>query len=196
MRASRQQYGLSLALLVAAAAVVGGCRPQLPENKVTRPEDPGKSGDAKTVPAQSKADPNVHVGAPLYKTAEMPKFAAPPAAGTEPVVIPNASTMFEDRQMVSAETDGTIELIATQMTRRPDGTYEYKLLDGAVVKHDPRNFDVKKLHPKIAFNPREVAAYSDNPQQWVPYYKLRDGDLCVSEQILCQLDDSQVRTRR
>jgi hypothetical protein len=98
--------------------------------------------------------------------------------------------------MVSAETDGTIEVIATPMTRRADGVYEYRLLDGTVVTHDPRTFDPKKPHPKIVFNPREMAAYPDNPQQWVPLYKLRDGDWVATGQMLCMLDDSVFLTKK
>ena len=195
MPASRTRFALSVAGLVALAAV-GGCRPQLPVNS---PKAGEGAGDPAGPYTYTPDNPDANVGSPLYKPADAPKFANPPAAGTAPIVIPNCSVMFEERQTVSAETDGTIELIATPMKARADGVYEYRRRDGdkeTVVEHNPRSFDLKKLHPRIAFNPREVAAYPSNPEKWVPYYKLRDGEWVATDQLLCMLDDSLILTRR
>ncbi|HSQ57770.1 MAG TPA: HlyD family efflux transporter periplasmic adaptor subunit [Gemmata sp.] len=197
MRESHSHFVLSITSFCVIALALSGCRPQLPPGGDHRSDETGLSGESGPITdSQTPDNPNPNVGAVLYKAAEMPSFPLPVAAGTEPIVIPNVSIMFEDRQTVSAETDGTIELIATPMTRRADGVYEYRLLDGTVVTHDPRNFDPRKLHPKLEFNPREIVARRDHPEDWVPYYKLRDGDWVANDQLICMLDDSLMLTRR
>src|SRR5262249_17238421 len=52
-------------------------------------------------------------------------------------------------------------------------------------------------HPRVDFIPREKAApeTKDHPELWVPYFKLREGDVVDDDQVLCVLDDSQVSIR-
>ena len=118
MRASRTHSAFSLAGLVALAAVLGGCRPEVPRGGTPKAEE-GKPGENPKAPAsQDRGDRGVDVGPALYKAAEFPKFDEPSAAGADPIIIPNCSVMYEDRQTVSAEVDGTIELVASPMKMR------------------------------------------------------------------------------
>lgn len=189
---TRSRSVLMVATPVLLAAALVGCK------KDPSPPNPSKiEGSAQPVATSVLMldDPKADVGSPLFKPAGPPVAHSPSAPGTDPIVIPNCTVQFEDRQTVSAEVDGKIELIATAMKRRPDGVWEYRLHDGTVVTHDPAKFDPKAPHPRIEFNPRDKLALKDNPEKWVPYYKLREGDVVADDQILCVLDDSLVSTK-
>lgn len=187
----RPRSALLVATPVLLAAALVGCK------KDTGPDKPPATGDSQlgTTTGLQKDDPKADIGGALYKAAGAPPAYAAVAPGNDPIVIANCTVQFEDRQTVSAEVDGKIELIATPMKRRPDGVWEYKLADGTVVTHDPAKFDPKAPHPRIEFNPRDKLALKDNPEKWVPYYRLREGDLVTDEQVLCVLDDSLVSTK-
>jgi WD40 repeat protein len=179
--------------LILAAALVGCSRPPVPAN-TNKPGDSASPGD--TSAALTADDPRADVGQLLYKPADAAKFPPPAMPGTDPVVIPNCVVNFEERQVVSSEVEGKIDLIATPMTLLADGIYEYRSPDGIVVTHDPRKFDPKNVHSRIGFNPREKLGYKANPEKWVPYFKLRDGDFVTADQTLCILDNSLVITKR
>jgi WD40 repeat protein len=190
----RARTCLSVFVPFALLATLIGC------NNSPTPDGPGKdpsAGGSQANTALLADDPSADVGAPLFKPAGPPPVPPAAALGNEPIIIPNCTAQFEERQTISAEVDGKIDLIATPMTRRPDGVWEYRLPDGSVVTHDPKKFDPRNVHPRIDFNPRERVAPEtrDHPEQWVPYFKLREGDVVENDQILCTLDDSQVSIR-
>ncbi len=187
----RARFGLLCAIPFALFATTLGCsKPPVPSG----PAKPAEQSQPDFVP--SKDEPNADVGVRLYKPADAPKFAAAAMPGTDPIAIPSVVN-YEERQIVSAEVDGKIELVATPMTLRPDGIYEFRLPDGTVVAtHDPAKFNPKNPHPRIDFSPRERILYKANPEKWVPYYKLREGDVVASDQTICVLDDSLVKTKR
>ncbi len=187
----RTRSALMLAIPVMLAAALVGCKRGIPTGVVANPDSTA------TAPATSVLqpdDPTAPIGNPLYKTAAAPVYSTA-TPGTEPIVIPNVTVQMEDRQAVSAEVDGKIELIATPMKKRPDGIWEYRMADGTVITHDPTKFDPKSPHPRIDFNPRDRLALKDNPEKWTPYYKLREGEIVSDDQILCLLDDSLVSTK-
>jgi WD40 repeat protein len=146
-------------------------------------------------------DPNAPVGRDLYKPADAPKFPTAATMGVDPVVIPNCVVNYEERQIISAEVEASIDLIATPMVKRPDGIYEYRDpvdKDKVLATHDPAKFDPKIHHPRIVFNPRDKLAKEtkDHPELWVPYYQVREGENVAADQLLCMLDDSLVLTKR
>jgi WD40 repeat protein len=184
------------------SVVVGGCGRNIPPGNPSRSTARSPAESVRPSPGEGNRpssfittpdDWNAPVGSPLFPPADPPRFPPPPVPGTDPVVIPNCTVQYEDRQIVSAEVDGKIDLIATPMKQRPDGLWEYRLFDGTVVTHDPARFDPKNPHPRVEFNPREKERLS--PDKWVPYYKLRDGDVVTAGQVLCMLDDSLITTR-
>lgn len=190
----RARTSLLLTVPVLLAAVLVGCRPSLPPSG-PKPEPSDTPGASASSSILAIDDPNADIGRALFTPAGPPPVHAASALGAEPIVIPNCTVQFEDRQTVSAEVDGKIELIATPMKKRPDGIWEYKHIDGTVVTHDPTKFDPKNPHPRIEFNPRTKLALPNNPEQWVPYYKLREGEIVSEDQIICLLDDSLVSTK-
>ena len=76
----------------------------------------------------------------------------PPAqrTGSEPIVIPNCYVQYEDRQQVSAEVDGKIEIIGSPLTKRADGRFEWRQPGAEPIVYDPA-----KPHPSIVFHPRD-----------------------------------------
>ncbi|MBN9121201.1 MAG: HlyD family efflux transporter periplasmic adaptor subunit, partial [Planctomycetes bacterium] len=67
----------------------------------------------KAAPPASLGAP-ADVGAPLYPPTAAPTYQTV-VSRNEPVVIPNALVSFEERQVISAEVDGTIDVIATHI---------------------------------------------------------------------------------
>lgn len=65
------------------------------------------------VPSGS-ADPNVDVGELLYPAKPAVKFTGGAVIGNEPLVIGSCPIQFDQRQQVSAEVDGKIELLAVR----------------------------------------------------------------------------------
>lgn len=198
---------------VALVAVLVGCnRTNTPSSRSGEVADAGTS-------AKVAYNPNLDVGPWLYNPAKPPEYPPAPVPGTDPVVIPNVTVQMEERQQVASEVDGKIDLIASPMSKRIDpatglwdGTYEYRLPDGTLLgTHNPAefahsNFDMAKLHPNIVFNHREQQRFPDrdrttgkatpeNRANWVPYWKLAEGDDVAAGQTLCVLDDSVVTTR-
>jgi len=183
---------LLVAVPVLLAATLVGCKRGIPDGGAGAPDQAA----ADVVKSALMTDnPKADVGSPLYKPAGAPPVYNAAAPGADPIVIPNCTVQFEDRQTVSAEVDGKIELIATMMKQRPDGVWEYPLGDGTIVTYDPAKYDPKNPHPRIEFNPRDRLAQKDNPEKWRPYYKLREGDLVSDDQIICLIDDSLVSTK-
>jgi WD40 repeat protein/biotin carboxyl carrier protein len=111
---------LLLAPAVLAAAVAGCGRSQ---PNPARPAEPAAAGDT----------PNVDVGAPLYPAKPDVKVPVPTTTGREPLVVPNCTVQYEERQQVSAEVDGTIELIGVLDPTLPAG------------------------HPNLVYHPRDKA---------------------------------------
>jgi WD40 repeat protein len=76
----------------------------------------GGGGNPKVEPSvgQQHDNPGVDVGADLYPKKPDVKIAAGAVAGTEPLVIGGCNVQFEQRQQVSAEVDGKIELLAVR----------------------------------------------------------------------------------
>ncbi len=187
---------LSLLAATIGTGLIGCYRPTLPEGQVKVSSGTSSDG-AFSATSHIPDNPNANVGNGLFPPAEAPPTLPPPRINSEPIIIPNCTVQYEDRQTVSAEVDGKIDLIATQMKKRPDGIWEYRLPDGTVAAtHDPAKFDPKSPHPRIDFNPRDKTAFRDTPASWIPYYKLREGDVVLVDQVLCMLDDSLVSTRK
>jgi WD40 repeat protein len=180
-----------------AAALVGCGRPVAPPNP---PQS--KAPDASGPPdrAARADDPSADVGNPLFPPGAAAKAPPPGPGGAEPIVIPGCSVQYEDRQVISAEVDGTVDLIATpfRLRRGPDGkpdgsgVFEHRLPNGTVVTHDPKTFDPKKADPNLEFIERERQAFLGNPEKWVPYWRVREGDTVARGQILCLLDDALI----
>jgi WD40 repeat protein len=124
-------------------------------------------GPNPTAPSGDKLD--VDVGPPLYTAAPPPKL--PPAlVGREPLVIPNATVQYEERQQIGAEVDGRIEFLASPL---PLGT----------------PFDSTKGH---MYHPREP---QQDAQKKVVYRRLTEGDEVTKGQVLGFLDDQLVSTK-
>lgn len=85
---------------------------------------PAPPTDPSNTPGDVGADnPNADVGAPLYAAAPVPATpAVKNVAASEPLLIPNCTVQFENRQVVSAEVDGKIDLIAVKPRVLAKGT--------------------------------------------------------------------------
>jgi WD40 repeat protein len=153
-----------------------GCTKPLP---TTGQSSNNQSSSSALTSVSSADNPNADVGQSLYISASLPPTPPPAIPGNDPIVIP-CTVQYEDRQTLSAEVEGKIELIASPMTLR-NGKYVFQLKDGAMgntfVEYDPA-----RPHPAIVFHPRDE-------KKEVPYWKLVDGDRVSEGQILCWLDD-------
>lgn len=199
----RARSALLLFVPAALVCVLVGCRKPPPDN----PVPPGGSRPEVVL---APDNPNADVGTPLFAAKPLTNHPPAPMPGTDPVVIPNCTVQFEDRQTVSAEVDGKIDLLATPMPVRADGAHELRQADGTVVTFDPKTgahevrrpngkaeaFDPANPHPRIVFNPRDQLLHPKNPEKWVPHYALREGELVAAKQILCLIDDSIIVTKR
>ena len=65
-------------------------------------------------PSSGSGDPNVDVGELLYPAKPAVKFTGGAVIGNEPLVLGSCPVQFDQRQMVSAEVDGKIELLAVR----------------------------------------------------------------------------------
>ena len=183
MRA-RSALFLSVSLSLFVGTLLVGCGKNNAQNTPDGvPAGPGAANG-------SKFDPNPDVGPELCKLRGPVVFPPMPIAGTEPTVIANCIVQYEDRQQVSAEVEGKIDLIASPLTLR-DGRYEWKQSDGPVVVYDPA-----RPHPSIVFHPRDKEAFPNNKEKWVPYWKLADSDTVEAGQVLCVLDDQMVTSKK
>ena len=88
---------------------------------------------------------------------------------------------YEDKQTLSAETDGKIEMIATPFTKKDDGTFEF-ILKGVSGGEKKIVYDAAKPDQGIVFHPQDT-------KKEYPYWKLMDGDRVSDGQVLCVLDD-------
>jgi WD40 repeat protein len=161
--------------LSALFAVLVGCNKSQPTPAKTSTTAAQGGANAPTSPD----DPNADVGEALYNKAADPVMPPPAPTGTDPIAIA-CSVQYEDRQQLSAEVDGKIELVATPMTFR-NGRYEFQLKDEAgapktIVYPDEKHKDRYVFHPR------------DEKHEF-PYWKLTDGDRVSDGQVLCLLDD-------
>lgn len=119
----------------------------------------------------------VDPGGPLYAPAAAP---APVGGATRaaPLVIPNCVVQYDERQIVSAEADSTIELFATPF--KP-GEYEALLADPKLT--------AQQKAERIVYHPR-------NPNgQKTPLKRVREGMPVDARQVLAYLDDQLVTAR-
>ena len=189
----RARWSLLVCSVAAAVGLVAGCGKNPTNNTSTTPPTGGVVAPAKGGEqyVHIPDNPNPDVGARLFKPAPFPP-EPPLVLGADPIVIPQCTVAYDERQQVSAEVDGKIDLIASPLRPRADGVYEWTLPDGTVVTHDPKAFDLKSLHPSIVFNPRDQLNNRDKKEKWVPYWRLREGDQVYANQVLCVLDDQSV----
>ncbi len=171
---------------IALLAILIGCnKPTNPTNNKSS-SNSSTPGSAATL-ASATDDPNADVGQPLYPAGPKPLTPPPPAPGNDPIAI-QCTVQFEDKQQLSAEIDGKIELVATPMTPRMiDPAEPMKLqyvfnLKDVAGKDKEIVYDPAKPHPAIVFHPFDV-------KKERPYWKLVDGDRVSEGQVLCVLDD-------
>lgn len=81
----------------------------------------GSNNNPSAVSAKSPENENVDVGTPLYPVKPDVKIGLAPVRGNEPIVVPNCIVQFDERQQVSAEVDGKIELMAVKDDTLKDG---------------------------------------------------------------------------
>lgn len=132
----------------------------------TKNQNPlGKPNGSPDAPAP--VDP----GSPLWTPAAQPPSVAGVVRG-EPLVIPNCVVQYDERQIVSAELDGTIELFATPFKA---GEYEALMADPKLsaqqkaerVVYHPRNPNgkntpLKRIRESMPVDGRQVVAYMDD----------------------------------
>jgi WD40 repeat protein len=141
--------------LGAAAAFVAGAFGLSACNNTTPP--PAGAGTASAAPQP--------VGSPLYKAEPMPALPAfQPAA--EPIVVPNAVVLNDQRVQVPAQVDGLIELIATPL--EPGEACDPNL---------------------VVYHPRDI---EKDPQKRTRYRRLRENDIVRKGQILARQDEQLV----
>jgi WD40 repeat protein len=134
---------------VALCGLVLGCGKSNNGNSAGGPEAGG--------PAASAAD----ITDVLFPPEKAPAYQAV-VARREPIVIPNALVQFEERQIVSAEADGTIEVFATPVTPEEAA----KLPKDQVVFHprDPEKRPMKRLTESDEVKAGQIIAFMDDQQ--------------------------------
>ncbi|HEX4613826.1 MAG TPA: hypothetical protein VH092_36935, partial [Urbifossiella sp.] len=136
-------------------------------------------------PPTSPDTPDADVGSLLYAAKPPVKMALPPLTGREPIAVPNCTVQFEERQQVSAEVDGTIEVLAVRDDTIQPG-------DVNLIYHPRDLMTVNKVQvpgqAEPAYNPQELA-------KLVKFRRLREGDTVKNQQVICFLDDQLVVTK-
>ncbi|MBX9623484.1 MAG: HlyD family efflux transporter periplasmic adaptor subunit [Gemmataceae bacterium] len=151
----RVRNPLLSAALVTAVGLAAGCGRSIPTPK----PPPGDQ-------------PDPPVGDPLYTQKPDVPIQPPPPQAVEPLVIPNCTVGFEERQQVGAEVEGKIDLLA--------------VLDDAI---DPKD-------SRCVYYWRDVEEAKRNPAHPVPKYRLlKDGDRVQAGQVIGRLDDQVVTTQ-
>jgi WD40 repeat protein len=168
----------SALVLAIALSALAGC------NRFNSGQPTNGGQPATEQSGSSGKDQSPDVGQSLYSLDGPP--APPPARrpGGEPIVIPNCYVQYEDRQQVSAEVEGKIEIIGSPLWTRADGRFEWRQPGAEPILYDPA-----KPHPSIVFHPRD-------PQKKVPYWKLSESDFVLADQVLCLLDDQMITTKK
>ena len=148
-------------VLILLSAVLVGCNGSKPPANNEPEKVAGTPGGL--------VDPNPDVGPALFRPEpEPPPIAVLPQSAVEPLIISNCTVQYEEKQRVSAEVDGTIEMIAVPL---PPGTV-----------YDPNN-------SKHVLSPRDDGSKK-------PYRRLSDGNEVKRGDIICVLNDEQVATRK
>jgi WD40 repeat protein/biotin carboxyl carrier protein len=146
---------IALAFLSATlAGLVLGCN---------NTQDDSKKGEAGAPPSEAR---NTDVGAPLFPPVPAP--ASPVERTKPPIVISPAIVQFDERQVISAETDGLFELFATY----------YK--------------PGEKPDDRLVYHPRDTET---DPDKRVKLKRLTEGDEVTKDQVLAFMDDQQVVAR-
>ncbi len=129
---------------------------------------PAAEKPASTTPAgQPATAANTDVGSLLYPPTVPPAYQAV-IARIEPIVIANALVQYEERQIISGETDGTIEIFGTPLTDE----------EAAKVPAD-----------QIIYHPRDL-------MKKVKMKRIGESDEVTAGQVLAILDDQQILARR
>src|SRR5262245_7508167 len=126
----------SALVLPLAFCALAGC------NRINsaQPTNGGQPAAGASGPNATEQDTNV--GQPLFGGGAPPVPPPAPRMGGEPIVIPNCYVQYEDRQQVSAEVEGKIEIIGTPLTRLADGRFEWRQPGAEPIIYDPA-----KPHP-------------------------------------------------
>lgn len=150
----------------------------------------GNSGPDKSAPGATPADdPNVDVGARLYAPKPDVKMELAAFTGREPLIIPNCTVQYEDRQVVSAEVDGTIELLAL----RDDGI----TADDVNVVYHPRELVGLKRVMVKGKDGKDVEVYDPTELATLKKYrKLKEGYEVKKGQMICMLDDQLFQAKK
>ncbi len=148
-------FGLG-ALIITVSAFLAGCGKQPPRH------DP--------VSKQNETSANIDPGGPLYPAKAAPVYAAV-VGGFDPFVMPNCVVQYEERQVVSAELDGTLEFFATPF--KP-GELEKLTAD--------------QRKEWVVYHPRDLT-------QTKPMKRIRDGMPVEAGQIVAFMDDRLVTTK-
>lgn len=148
---------------LAPVALVGtliGCGSKAP---------PGREKDAPNVQIAPGSGPDPKdVTSLLYPPVAAPVYA-PVISRSQPIVISNALAQFEERQIVSAEVDGLIELVATYIK------------SGEKVDPD-----------RVVYHPRDP---EPDPMKRTKLKRLSDGDTVEFGDVVMFIDNQQITTR-
>jgi multidrug efflux pump subunit AcrA (membrane-fusion protein) len=101
----------------------------------------------------------VDVGSPLYTPVAAPVYP-PFFSRNEPIIIPQALAQFEQRQVIYAEVDGTIEVFATPIRQGE------KVDPDQIVYHprDPEKKPMRRIGESDEVTDGQVLAYMDDQQ--------------------------------
>lgn len=150
---------LSAALATAAGLAAAGCGGTSP---VTPDRRAAAAGD----------QPNADVGDPLYPPRPDVPVQDAPRRAAEPLVIPNATVGYDERQIVGAEVEGKVDLLAV------------------------RDDTIDPTDSRCVYYWRDVEEAKRNPAHPVPKYRLlKDGDRVQAGQAIGRLDDQVVTTQ-
>ena len=108
--------------------------------------------------------------------------------GGEPIVVPNCYVQYEDRQQVSAEVDGKIELIGSPLHQAAlmastSGSSRAKRRWSTTPPHP---------HPSIVFHPRDRGGVPEQQGEVASLLEAVRRHVVAAGQILCMLDDQVV----
>ena len=183
LRRTRHARSLRPAVLrsVALAVALIGC------NRLNS----GSPGQRRTRPARTRPRPARRTTKPRRGSAAVHARRTPgtrrrPARGRRADRHPELHVQYEDRQQVSAEVDGKIELIGSRLS-----TARGWPLRVEAARRGAHRSTTRPSRTPASCSTR-ASDRQGQPEKWVPYWKLPTSDFVAADQVLCMLDDQMI----
>jgi WD40 repeat protein len=105
---------------------------------------------------------NADVGSLLYTPVAAPSY--PTSTHHEPLVVANALVSYEERQVISAEVDGTIEMFATEVTPQEAERLRAQGVEILFHPRDPMKRPMRRIGESDEVKDGQIIAFMDDQQ--------------------------------